>query len=283
MRLIAYYAKSEFVAAHYAASAFARQGERLVPIGRLRREAQPDDEIVIVGRWGNTHHADIRHVKLLTKLRGVNGEDVSVVCFDWHHDLDNEPGGTALTAGSWVAYGLEQGLFGNAYIIGANPRIDNEVDPETREPLAYPGVLLRLLDRLRLFPTVPGPVFLRYDPRYEPVLTGHPSIADYAVAPDRRSVRVTYRGPADIDYSDLRRWVFASVDLDVLAPSEVRSDCPQGRWTVEELLRAIADLRQRSSIIGWAICGMDVRKAGRLDATSLTSISRVIAACTQAV
>jgi hypothetical protein len=155
------------------------------------------------------------------------------------------------------------------------------VDPETREPLPYPGMVLRLLDRLRLFPTVPGPVFLRYDPRFETLLGGHPSIADYTVAPDGRSVRVTYRGPADVDYSDLRRWVFVSVDLDVLARSEVRSDCPQGRWAVEELLPFIEDVRSRAQILGWAICGMDVRKPGRLDATSLTTISRVIAACTQ--
>lgn len=281
MRLIAYYQNSQRVAEYYVVSRFAHGEERLVPIRQLRREAQPGDQVVIVGRWANTHEADARHVRQVARLRGVPPEELSVVCFDWHDDVDNHPGGTVLNNGSWISYGLESGLFANAYIIGANARLDHEVAPDTGAELSYEGHLLRLLDRLRLYPLTGSPVHLRCDERDRAVLAEQSWLAGYTLAPDGRWASVTYRPPEEVDYSDLKRWVYVSLDLDVLAPSELPSDCPQGRWKTETLLQFVTALRDRAAIIGWSICGMDVRRPGRLDDNALSNIARVIAACRQ--
>ena len=93
-------------------------------------------------------------------------------------------------------------------------------------------------------------------------------------------MEVAYRECANVDYRDLRRDVVVSIDLDVLREAEVRSDCPQGVWSVSDLLSAIGQVKRRQSrIVGWMICGADVAKGKRLDEVSLRTLSEVVGAC----
>ena len=273
MRTIAYHRESETVAQRYAASRHAHAGEQLLPVGSLPTAAAAD-EIVIVGRGGNTHHADIEHTRAVLTARGLRGEDISLVCFDWHHDVDNSLDGTELTPGSWVFYGLEHDVFANAYIIGANPAIDHEIDPVTGEMLWEDQMVLRMSDRLRLYTARSGPVCLQYRPALEPHLAGNPSVARYETSGS--SVAVTYREWTEVDYSDLLPRAFVSIDVDVLAESEVTSDCPQGVWTLDHLLRAMGRARASADIVGWSVCGMDL---GDINERSYATLSAIIGAC----
>jgi len=136
MRIIAYYPQSEQLARYYEASEYYLAGDKVVPIEGLVSFAKTTDEIVIVGCESNSHHADIDHVKMLKKIRGIqSANELTLVCFDWHHDLDNEIQGTSLTPGSWIFYGLEHNLFRNAYILGANLKHDSEVEAATGKVL----------------------------------------------------------------------------------------------------------------------------------------------------
>jgi hypothetical protein len=127
---------------------------------------------------------------------------------------------------------------------------------------------------------VTGTSCLRYDPMYADFLAGNPSISGYVVSPDGSSVSVTHKTWQEADYRELRSNAVVSIDLDVLADSEVRSDCPQGVFRVQDLIAAIEDIKPRTRIIGWTICGVDLT-SGPLDERSLRTISTVMSACTQ--
>ena len=279
MRIIGYYPESEVLVRHFEASGHFRPGDVIVPVAELGRVASVASEIVFVGRHANTHHEDIAHIQMVKEIRGISSrEGLTLVCFDWHNDLDNEPDGTTLTSGSWVSYGLENGLFENAYILGANCRNDSEVNPATGEVLSD-GMLLRLFGRVRLFTATGGSTCLKYDRAFEAALATNPCVDRYCVSEDESAVQVTYRSVEAVDYRDLRENVFVSIDLDVLSKSEVRSDCPQGIWATVDLLEAINDLSHRTRVVGWAICGADL-VGPPLDDTSLDTVSSVIGSCT---
>jgi hypothetical protein len=294
MRIIAYYPQSEQLARYYETSKYYLTEDKIVPIENLVSFAKTTDEIVIVGREGNSHHADIDHIKMfafaqqftyvnhLKKIRGIQSyNELTVVCFDWHHDIDNEVQGTSLTPGSWIFYGLEHNLFRNAYILGANPKIDNEVEPATGKVLDEYGMVIRMFDRIRLFTGVIGVAYLKYDPVYEKFLADNPSVRDYHVSSDKSFVEVTYKTWDEVDYRDLQRTAIVSIDLDVLNESEVKSDCPQGMWKTDDLIGAIRYLKPKTQIMGWAICGADVRAGRYLDEKSLSTIARIINVCVE--
>jgi len=281
MRVIAHYPESEQVARFCQGSGCRPAADSLVPTEELEDRAKSSDEIVILGRGANTHHADIDHIQVLKAIHGLHGScDLSVVCFDWHHDVDNELGGTELTSASWIFYGLEHDLFANAWIVGGHPTLDSDVDPRTGKALSEDWMLIRMLDRIRLFTAAQGTACLRYDASYADFLEGNPSISEYVVSPDGSSVGVTYKTWHEADYRELRSNAVVSIDLDVLADSEVRSDCPQGVFGVHDLITAIESLKPHTRIIGWTICGMDLT-SGPLDERSLRTISRVVSGCTQ--
>ena len=281
MRYLAYYPESEQIARFYQASAHWSPRDSLVPIGELPAAASGTDELVFLGRHGNSHQAELSHITAARQIRGLaEGSDLSLFCFDWHHDTDNQLGGTELNAGSWVSCGLERGLFHSAYLIGANPKNDSEVDPATGQPKCDRWFALRMFDRLFMFTAAGGSASLRYDAAYEAHLAANPSVAHYHVSADGTWVEVHYRTCREVDYQHLGPNAFVSIDLDVLAPAEVHCDCPQGVWRTPDLLGAIAEVRDRAHVIGWGICGAAVNE-GTLDATSLTTIAEVAHACTE--
>ena len=281
MRLLAFHPETAQIVDYHRASGDRPQPAALVPIEELTERAAAADEIVILGRGANTHHADIDHIKTLKRIRAVRKpETLSLVCFDCHHDIDNQLGGTELTSGSWVYYGLERDLFADAYILGGNPAIDHEVDPATGEAVCDDCMAIRMFDRIRLFTAVEGTACMKYRPAYAPVLANNPSVRTYRVARDRSSVMLTYRTWREADYRDLAAKAVVSIDLDVLAETEVQSDCPQGVLRVQDLVAAIERVKSHTRVIGWTMCGMDLSH-GPLDQRSLRTISTVISACTQ--
>ena len=248
MRLLAFHPETAQIVDYHRASGDRPQPAALVPIEELTERAAAADEIVILGRGANTHHADIDHIKTLKRIRAVRKpETLSLVCFDCHHDIDNQLGGTELTSGSWVYYGLERDLFADAYILGGNPAIDHEVDPATGEAVCDDCMAIRMFDRIRLFTAVEAAACMKYRPAYEPALAAKAVV---------------------------------SIDLDVLAETEVQSDCPQGVLRVQDLVAAIERVKSHTRVIGWTMCGMDLSH-GPLDQRSLRTISTVISACTQ--
>ena len=281
MRYLAYYPESEQIARFYQASGHGSPRDRLVPVGEVSAVAGPGDALVFLGRHGNSHDAELSHIAAARRICDLTQpSDLSLVCFDWHHDTDNQLGGTELNAGSWVSCGLERGLFGNAYLIGANPKNDSEVDPASGRPECESWFALRMFDRLFMFTAVGGNACLRYDSAYAPYLAANPSVAGYRVSADGSWVEVHYRTSREVDYRHLGPRAFVSIDLDVLAETEVRSDCPQGLWRTQDLLDAITAVRQCTEVLGWGICGAAVNE-GPLDRRSLTTIATLVHGCTQ--
>lgn len=91
MRIIAYYPQSKQVIEYYRDSDYFSGEDKFVPITDLADSVTSTDQILIVGREGNTHDADVDHIRTIRKIRGIqHRRDLSLVCFDWHHDIDNE-------------------------------------------------------------------------------------------------------------------------------------------------------------------------------------------------
>lgn len=280
MKVIAYYPESEHIVQYYRNSAYASEGDRCVPIEDLVLSTTSTDQIVVVGREANTHDADIDHIRTIRKIRGVHeGHELSLVCFDWHHDIDNEIPATELTPGSWVYYGLENHLFGNAYILGANAKIGSEVDPSTGKVVDEDSMVLRMLHRMRLFTGVPDKVSLRYDPHYKQSLEDNPSIRSVRVSSDETFVELSFKGWRETQFKDLYKRSVVSIDVDVLKSSEIRSDVPQGVWTVDNMLEAIQLVKSKTDVVGWMICGADVRAGRKADERSLGTMARIISMC----
>lgn len=268
---------------HYRRSA-PYQGERLLPIEAFEQDPAVEGEVVVLGRTGNCHQLDLHHLRLLRaggKLPPP--EDTSVVVFDWHEDFDNDPDEHELTSANWAWRGLQEPLYADLCFVGMNPRAYHELnwyqwDVDELRPTG--DEVLRLLDRLRLYPAAPAYYGLKLFPECEAFLKRNASIAQYHVIRKGGFVMVQFRGMEELSYAPRRRSLVVDIDLDVLTRACLRADCPQGIMTVAQLTTHLARVRQSGPISACLICGL-TEVDELLDERSLESLSEVLSACAE--
>ena len=267
---IEYYARSP----HY-------RGEGLLPVAAFEHGYQPSGEVIILGRTGNFHHYDVSHIQRLRERGGIpDPSDTTLVVYDWHEDIDNDPRGTELTAGSWAYWGLVNGLYANMYIVGTNPRGFNELNPSQYEEEIRPTTeeTLRVLDRVYLFPAESSYCCFKFLPECERFLEDNCSVDKYFTVSEGGFVQVRFKGSKHVTYRERKEAVVVSIDLDALKRSEVRTDCPQGVMRVDDLLGQLDTLRETGRISAFFICGLTESPELRNE-QSLASLSRILSKC----
>jgi hypothetical protein len=255
----------------------------ILTLDRLGSALKAGDKAVVFGRHGNHHDDDLSYIRSLRESGGIPGyEDTTLVLFDWHEDLDNDVEGTELTPGSWAYLGLENDQYSNIYIIGTNPRGLNEINPwrceEDEFRLSQSGTW-RQIDRIHLFPALPCHAFLRLMPDWSTRISDNESIVDY-FAPDGGGFAVVkLKGMDEVSYTDRRRSVVVSIDLDVLKRSVVKTVCPQGIMDLGCLRSHLHRLADTGDIDAVLICGLTEDEEEQ-DEVSLGTVASLLAEVT---
>jgi hypothetical protein len=256
--------------------------ERLVPVEQFEADRVVEGQVVVLGRTGNCHQLDLHHLRLLRAGGKIPApEDTSIAVFDWHEDFDNNPEEQELTSANWGWRGLQEPLYANLYVVGVNPRAFNELnwyqwDVDELRPTG--DEVLRLLDRVFLYPAAPAYYGLKLLPECEAFLAANDSIAQYHVVRKGGFVMVQFRGMDEVSYAGRKRGLVVDIDLDVLTRGCLRADCPQGVMTVAQLTAHLARVRRSGPVSACLICGLtEVQEL--LDEQSLGSLSEVLSAC----
>jgi len=284
--ILVFYPQMEKVIEFYLKSSQLYSGERILPWGEFQQADLADlseQNVIILGRHGNFHHLALSHIGILREKEVIpDAEDTTVVLFDWHPDLDNDPPrGTPLTSASWAYLGLHQNLYSNLYIVGINPSegYTNEMNPwKYEEELRPPkGEILRKMDRIYLYPAASSFSCLKFLPEYEHHLLGNDCVAEHFVVREGGFVQVRFKGMEEVDYRNRREAVVVSIDLDVLKRSLLRAVCPQGIMEVDELIDHLRKVRESGPINAILICGLT--EEGELqDDRSLSTLSKILSA-----
>lgn len=283
--ILVFYPQMEKVVEFYLNSSPLYSGEAAVPWSKFQQSHLSGEKVTILGRHGNYHQLDLPHIRVLRE-KGVipEAEDTTVVLFDWHPDLDNNPlEGTPLTSASWAYLGLEENLYSNLYIIGADPSggysggYGDEMNPwKYEEELRPPtGEILRKMNRIFLYPAASSFSCLKFLPEYEHYLSDNDSVAEYFAVKEGGFVVVRFKGMKDVDYRRRRKAVVISVDLDVLKQSILKTVCPQGIMGVEELIEHFRKVRESGPIHAALFCGLTEDTESQ-DDWSLYALSRIL-------
>jgi hypothetical protein len=258
-------------------------GERLLPMEQFEQNPAVEGDVVVLGRTGNCHQLDLHHLRLLRAGGKIPApEDTSIAVFDWHEDFDNNPEEHELTSANWAWQGLQEPLYANLFVVGVNPHAFNELNWyqwEEDELRPTGDEVLRLLDRLCLYPAAPAYYGLKLFPECEAFLEANHSIACYHAVRDGGFVMVQFRGMDEVSYVQRKRGMVVDIDLDVLTRTCLRADCPQGIMTVAQLITHLGQVRRSGPISACLICGL-TEADELLDEQSLESLSEVLAACT---
>ncbi len=281
--ILVFYPQMEKVIEFYLKSSQLYSGERIVPWGEFQQADLSEERVIILGRHGNFHHLDLSHIRILRE-RGLipEVEDTTVVLFDWHPDLDNDPPrGTPLTSASWAYLGLHQNLYSNLFIVGINPSegYTNEMNPWKYEEKLRPprGEILRKIDRIFLYPAASSFFCLKFLPEYEHYLSSNDSVAEYFVVREGGFVQVRFKGMEEVDYRNRKGAIVVSIDLDVLKRSLLRAICPQGIMEVDELIDHLRKVRESGPMNAILICGLTEERELQ-DDRSLYTLSRILSA-----
>jgi len=280
-----FYPQMRKVVGHYIASPHHR-GEVLLPIEEFEQTHPLAGPVVVVGRGGHYHHYDLDHIRALREQGLIpTAEDTTLVLFDWHEDLDHDPRGTELGNGTWAYLGLEGGAYANVYAVGVNPRGWNEMNSVLwgeDEIHSTTEETLRLLDRVHLFPLVAAHYCLKLFPECESYLAENESVDQYFAVNEGGFVVVRFKGADEVSYRARKAGLVVSIDLDVLRPSEVKADCPQGAMSVDGLLGHLNTLRRTGPVNAVLICGL-VESPESQDDVSLESVARIMSLSSQIV
>jgi hypothetical protein len=271
------------VAEHYARSPrYCR--ERLVAIDEYEHRPDLNGATIILGRTGHYHHYDLKHIRLLRERGAIPaGEQTTLVVYDWHADLDHDPAGTELGNGTWAYLGLMERVYHDVYVVGVDPRGWNELnmvvwDGETLRETSEE--MIRVLDRVYLFPLAPAYFCLKLFAECVPFLAGNPSVKEYFVVNEGEFVEVRFRAADEVTYRNRKQSVVVSIDLDVVRRSELRTDCPQGVASVDWLLAQLDRLRATGPLDAVLICGL-TESPELHDERTFESVSRVLAKSTE--
>ncbi len=282
---LVYYHQVSTAIDYYTHSAY-YQGERLISAEEFEQSGPGTGSVVILGRSGHYHHYDLRHIELLRDSGRIpDASDTTLVVYDWHEDIDHDPEGeTELGNGSWGYVGLVRNLYANMYMLGVNPRGFNELNPSRFDEELRPTKMqmMKLLDRVHLFPAEPSYYCFKFFPEAEHFLENNSSIEHYFTVKEGGFVQVRFKGMEQATYRNRKGGIVISIDLDVLRRSEVTADCPQGVKSVDELLAELRKLQATGGINAFLICGL-TESPKLLDEQSLASVARILSQCSQIV
>lgn len=276
--VLVFYPQMEKVVEFYVESSPLYSGEKIMPWDEFRQSDLSGERVVILGRHSNFHHLDLSHIKILRQKGVIPGpENTTVVVFDWHEDLDNHPGRTELTSGSWAYMGLEENLYANLYIVGTGPRGMDEINPwhsdgEIRPPT---GEILKKMDRVFLFPAASGFSRLKFFPEYEKFIAKNESVAEYFLVKEGGFVEVRFKDMKEVAYGNRKEAVVISIDLDVLKKSEIKTVCPQGIMETDELIAHLRKVQKSGPINALLICGLTEQKELQ-DEQSLHTLAKIL-------
>lgn len=276
--ILVFYPQMEKVIEFYENSSSLYSGEKIIPWDEYRQTDLSGERVVILGRHSNFHHLDISHIRILREKRVIpEPEYTTVVVFDWHEDLDNEPGRTELTSGSWAYLGLEQNLYSNLYIVGTGPRGIDEMNPwqcegEIRPPT---GEILKKMNRVFLFPAASSFSRLKFFPEYEQFIANNESVAEYFLVKDGGFVEIRFKSMSEVAYQNRKEVVVVSIDLDVLKRSVIRTVCPQGIMESGELIAHLRKVKRSGPINAILVCGLTEEKESQ-DAQSLNTLAEIL-------
>lgn len=276
--VLVFYPQMEKVVEFYVESSPLYSGEKIMPWDEFPQSDLWGEGVVIIGRHSNFHHLDLSHIKIL-RQKGIipEPENTTVVVFDWHEDLDNDPGRTELTSGSWAYLGLEQNLYANLYIVGTGPRGMDEVSPWQSEEEIHPpaGEILKKMDRVFLFPAVSGFSRLKFFPEYEHFLADNESVAEYFLVKEGGFVEVRFKSMSEVAYQKRKEAALVSIDLDVLKRSLITTACPQGVMETGELIAHLRKVKRSGPINAVLICGLSEQKESQ-DVQSLNTLAAIL-------
>lgn len=257
--------------------------ETIVPWEDFRKykaNQKENGKVILLGRHGNCHQFDLYHIQILQKTDWLGDpKDTSLLLFDWHEDLDNEDGETtSLTSASWVYKGLESSLYHNVYVVGTNPSPINELNSMRTydDKICSPkGKLMRQMSKIELFPFVSKYGYLKYSPGSEAILQGKESIQEYYVVEKGGFIVVTFKSKDEVSYDRIMPSTIMNIDLDILRRDELRTHCPQGLMTVDELLLHMEKVSDHTSVDTVLICGLS-ESAELQDDFTLYNLSRIL-------
>jgi len=268
----------EKVIEFYRKSSSLYSGEKIIPWDEFLQADLSGESVAILGRHSNFHHLDLSHIRIL-RQKGVipEPENSTVVIFDWHADLDNEPEGTELTAGSWAYLGLEQNLYANLYIVGTNPRGIDEINPwQCGEEICPPeGEILKKMDRIFLYPAASSYSRLKFFPEYEQFIARNESVAEYFLLKGDGFVEVRFKSMQEVGYQNRKEAVVVSIDLDVLRRSVISTVCPQGIMETDQLISHLRKVKESGPINALLVCGLTEEKESQ-DEQSLYTLTKIL-------